>query len=509
MKDWEWIAEMWCYGLWGFGVRPADTLFVAFGYATFIGFWGLHYAGEKMGCLVLPGGAMTTDMRAKTIVEMGATVVASTPTYALRLAQVAAVLGVDLPGSAVSRLILSGEPAGSIPQTKALIEEQWGAKAYETAGMTEIGTIMVFECAEQPGGTHIIEDHYIEEVLDPISGVPVGYGQMGERVVTSFGRGFIPVLRYRTRDLVVRIPGSTCPCGRTFDIYEGGIRGRVDDMKLVRGTNVYPRAVEAIVREHAEIDEFQIHLYTEEGIRDEIEVLVEIPDPAVDASALLAAIGKELAGAHEGLRFGTCAQIELGGVTVLASRISYVGELGWELHAPFEQGARVWDTIWDAGQQRGLVPVGIGVYGTTGRLENGYTLVEAGMARPSVKQQDFIGRAAYLGQRAAGPCAVLCTLTVDDHRSAAGPLRYMMGGEPILTAAGEPLADAKGRPSYVTSAGSGPSVGKHLLMAYLPADQAVQGAPLAVEYLGEQYPVTVAVAGAMPLFDPENERVRR
>jgi len=328
MKDWEWISEMWCYGLWGFGVRPQDVLFVAFGYATFIGFWGLHYAGEKMGCLVLPGGAMTTEQRVRTLVEMGATAVASTPTYALRMAQEAKAMGIDLAASAVQRVILSGEPAASIPATKALIEEQWGAKAGDTAGMTELGTIMVFECAEQPGGTHIIEDHYIEEVLDPISGVPVGYGQMGERVVTSFGRGFIPVLRYRTRDLVVRIPGSTCPCGRTFDIYEGGIRGRVDDMKLVRGTNVYPRAVEAIVREHTEIDEFQIHLYTEEGIRDEIEVLVEIPDPAVDASALLAAIGKELAGAHEGLRFGvrqaedgTLPRFELKAKRLLDERI--------------------------------------------------------------------------------------------------------------------------------------------------------------------------------------------
>ncbi len=304
MKDWEWIAEMWCYGLWGFGVRPADSLFVAFGYATFIGFWGLHYAGEKMGCLVLPGGAMTTDQRVKAIVDLGATVVASTPTYALRMAQEAKSLGIDLAGGPVQRLILSGEPAGSIPATKRLIEELWGAKAADTAGMTELGTIMVFECAEQPGGTHIIEDHYIEEVLDPDSGRPVGYGEMGERVVTSFGRGFIPVLRYRTRDLVVKVPGSTCACGRTFDIYEGGIRGRVDDMKLVRGTNVYPRAVEAIVREHPEVDEFQIHLFTADGIRDEIEILVEIPDPNVDAERLLAGLGKELADAHEGLRFG-------------------------------------------------------------------------------------------------------------------------------------------------------------------------------------------------------------
>jgi phenylacetate-CoA ligase len=304
MKDWEWIAEMWCYGLWGFGVRPADTMFVAFGYSTFIGFWGLHYASEKLGCLVLPGGAMTTDQRVKQIVEMGATAVASTPTYALRMAQEARQLGLDLPNSPVKRLILSGEPAGSIPATKELIQEQWGAVAGDTAGMTELGTIMMFECDRQPGGTHIIEDHYIEEVLDPEGDAPVPYGEMGERVVTSFGRGFIPVLRYRTRDFVVKVPGSTCSCGRTFDLYEGGIRGRVDDMKLVRGTNVYPRAVEAIIREFSEIDEFQIHLFTAEGIRDEIEVLVEIPDEKADAGAITSELGRRLAEAHENLRFG-------------------------------------------------------------------------------------------------------------------------------------------------------------------------------------------------------------
>jgi glycine cleavage system aminomethyltransferase T/glycine/D-amino acid oxidase-like deaminating enzyme len=222
---------------------------------------------------------------------------------------------------------------------------------------------------------------------------------------------------------------------------------------------------------------------------------------------------------HVGFKFGTCRELELGGVTVLASRISYVGELGWELYVPIEEGRRVWDTIWDAGQPHGLVPVGIGVYGTTGRLEKGYrafgaeldssyNLVEAGMTRPTVKEQEFLGKEAYLAQRSSPPCAVLCTLTVDDHRSASGQLRYMLGGEPILTAAGEPLVDAKGRHSYVTSAGSGPSVGRHLLMAYLPAEQAVAGTRLAVEYMAEQYPVTVAVAGSTPLFDPENERIR-
>jgi phenylacetate-CoA ligase len=303
MKDWEWIAEMWCYGFWGFGIRPSDTVFFAFSYGTFVGFWGAHYACEKMGCLVLPGGNMTTEARVHQILDMNATVVCSTPTYALRMAQEARDLGIDLAAGPVKRLILSGEPAGSIPATKKLIEEQWGAKAGDTAGMTELGTIMMFECEKQPGGAHIIEDHYIEEVIDPVTGDPVPYGEEGERVVTSFGRGFIPVIRYRTRDLVLKVPADRCSCGRTFDIYDGGIRGRVDDMRLVRGTNVYPRAVEAIIREYDEIDEFQIHLYTAEGIRDEIEILIEVPDASADAAGIITGLGKALAEAHEGLRF--------------------------------------------------------------------------------------------------------------------------------------------------------------------------------------------------------------
>ncbi len=222
---------------------------------------------------------------------------------------------------------------------------------------------------------------------------------------------------------------------------------------------------------------------------------------------------------NDGFRFGACRTIDLGPIRVLASRISYVGELGWELYAPMEQGARLWDLLWEAGQPLGVAPVGIGVYATTARLEKGYrahgneldleyTLVEAGMARPTVKAADFVGKAAYLAQRAAPPAAVLCTLTVDDHTSAGGVKRYMLGREPITRPDGTPLVDAKGRRSFVTSAGAGPSLGKHLLMAYLPPDVARVGTGLAVEYFGERYPVTVAVAGSTPLFDPTNERIR-
>ena len=222
---------------------------------------------------------------------------------------------------------------------------------------------------------------------------------------------------------------------------------------------------------------------------------------------------------NEGFPFGTVKTLEIGGVRALASRISYVGELGWEIYAPMEEGLRLWDTLWEAGQAFGVVACGIGVYATTGRLEKGYRahgneleleydLVEAGMTRPKVKEADFVGKAAYLEQRSKPPAAILCTLTLDDPTSSSGVARYMLGKEPILSLDGQPLTDAKGRRSYVTSAGSGPSVGKHLLMSYLPPEQAVVGTKLLVEYFGERYPVSVAVAGSTPLFDPDNSRIR-
>jgi len=305
MKDWEWISEMWCYGSWGFGIRPEDSVYFAFGYGTFIGFWGAHYGCEKIGALVIPGGAQTSEARIKQIIEMGATTVFSTPTYALALWQKAREMGIDLAReSKVNKVICSGEPAGSIPAVKRQLEEAWGAKCGDTAGMTELGTIMIFECSHQSGGTHIIEDHFIEEVLNPDSDEPVGYGELGERVVTSFGRGFIPAIRYRTRDMVMKVPASTCTCGRTWDLYDGGIRGRYDDMKLIRGTNVYPRAVEAIVREYPAIDEFQIYIWRKDDLVDEIDIKVEVK-PGLDAEwpELRHKLAKDLANAHEGLRF--------------------------------------------------------------------------------------------------------------------------------------------------------------------------------------------------------------
>jgi len=222
---------------------------------------------------------------------------------------------------------------------------------------------------------------------------------------------------------------------------------------------------------------------------------------------------------NDGFKFGSCRTIDVGTVRVLASRISYVGDLGWELYITIDQGLKLWDALWEAGRPFGLAACGIGVYGTTGRLEKcyrahgneletEYNVVEAGMQAPRVKSEDFVGKEAHLRHRAEEPAAVLCTLTVDDHTSKSGEKRYMLGREPILTHDGKPITDRRGRRSYVTSAGAGPSVGKHILMAYLPPEQAVLGERLAVQYMGERYPVTVAVVGSTPLLDPENTRVR-
>ena len=219
------------------------------------------------------------------------------------------------------------------------------------------------------------------------------------------------------------------------------------------------------------------------------------------------------------LPYGSCLPIDIESVRVIAARISYAGELGWELHVPMEQGARLWDILMAAGARFGIAPVGLAAYGGTLRVEKGYrlmgseleldrNLVEAGLARPRVKQADFIGKAAYLAQRAVDPASLLCTLAVDDHMSASGERRYMLGREPICRRDGTVLVDRRGRRSFVTTAASGPSVGKHLLLAYLPVEDAFVGRQLAVEYIGEVYPVTVAAVGATAVYDPENARMR-
>jgi glycine cleavage system aminomethyltransferase T len=182
-------------------------------------------------------------------------------------------------------------------------------------------------------------------------------------------------------------------------------------------------------------------------------------------------------------------------------------------------GSKLWDAVWEAGQPHSIVPSGIGVYGTTGRLEKAYrafgfeldadyTVVEADMAWWKVKNEDFVGKEAHLAHREAEPIAKLCTLTIDDHTTASGMKRYPLGREPVTLRDGTPLTDSHGRRSYVTSTGAGPSIGKHIVLSYLPPEHANEGEQLAVEYMTELLPATVDIVGSTPPFDPENERIR-
>lgn len=305
-RDWDWGADAWARALYAFGIRASDIVYFPFGYGPFIGFWGAHYAIQKIGAQTVAGGAQSSEHRLRQIVDVGATVVVATPSYALRLAAVAEEMGLDLAGGTrVQRLIHAGEPGASIPATQAMIEAKWGARAGDFAGMTETAGISAFTCQERCGGLHVAEDHFIEEVIDPETGEPVPEGALGERVTTALGIGSLPIIRYRTRDLVRKAPFNRCPCGRTFDLYEGGILGRTDDVRIVRGTNVHPSAVEGVVRRFEQIREFRI-VVTREGGQDEITVLIEpLPHVAREEHAMLVRrIADELAYAHEGLRFG-------------------------------------------------------------------------------------------------------------------------------------------------------------------------------------------------------------
>ncbi|MFM9138585.1 MAG: aminomethyltransferase family protein, partial [Actinomycetota bacterium] len=218
--------------------------------------------------------------------------------------------------------------------------------------------------------------------------------------------------------------------------------------------------------------------------------------------------------------YGNVREVLIDGVPCWMFRISYVGENGWEIYTKMEHGLRLWDTIAEAGKEFGIIPVGMGVYAVTGRIEKGYRLmgaeleseynpVEAGLARPKVKSANFIGKAEYLKAREEKPAAIMCTLEMIDHTNSAGVKRYPTGGnEPILTKDGQRIVDAKGRVSRVTTAGAAPSLGKYLLLAYLTPEHAVEGNELRVMYMNELFPVRVARVGSQPLFDPTDARMK-
>jgi phenylacetate-CoA ligase len=273
-ESWDWWADCWTTVYRAAGVGREDVVFLAFSFGPFIGFWSAYEGAKRVGALVVPGGGLTSLQRLQTMLDTDTTVLVCTPTYALHLAQVARAEGIEIRSSAVRVTLHAGEPGASIPSTRGRIEQAWGARAYDHAGMTEMGAYG-FTCRDQYH-PHVNEAEFIAEILDPVTDEPVAEGERGELVLTNLGRWGWPALRYRTRDLVVRGPAQ-CPCGRTFLTLPGGVLGRVDDMLLIRGVNVYPSSIEAVLRTFPEIDEFRI-IVTRVDELDEIAVEVECPE---------------------------------------------------------------------------------------------------------------------------------------------------------------------------------------------------------------------------------------
>jgi phenylacetate-CoA ligase len=223
--------------------------------------------------------------------DNGCTVVCCTPTYALRMAEVAAVEGIDLPAAIVRKLIVAGEPGGSIPSTRRRIEQAWGARVFDHTGMTEIGALG-FECEQSPGGVHLIESECIAEVIDPITGKPVADGEAGELVLTNLGRWDSPLIRYRTNDQVRLTRGQRCACGRWFARMEGGILGRIDDMVVVRGNNVFPGSIESVVRRFEAVAEYRVEV-VEDGAHTNLCVELE-PASSVDPDGLTTSVARAI-----------------------------------------------------------------------------------------------------------------------------------------------------------------------------------------------------------------------
>jgi phenylacetate-CoA ligase len=269
------------------GLTREDKLVFPFSFGPFIGFWGGYEAAADRGNLVLAAGGMTTSARLRYLLDNEATVVCCTPTYALRMAEVADAEGLRLAQSSVRALIVAGEPGGNIPTVRARIESSWGARVFDHSGMTEMGAYG-FECVEVPGGMHVMETEFIAEVIDPATTAPLPDGQEGELVLTNLGRWGSPLIRYRTGDQA-RLIRDRCACGRWFARLEGGILGRVDDMLIVRGNNVFPSAVEGVIREFREVGEFNFVVDRPRSLA-ELEIRVE-PVAGVEAADLAERIG--------------------------------------------------------------------------------------------------------------------------------------------------------------------------------------------------------------------------
>jgi phenylacetate-CoA ligase len=274
-ESWDWMLRNWEHVYRAAGVAKTDRIFFAFSFGPFLGFWTAFESAARSGGLCLAGGGLSSAGRVRSIMDNQANVLCCTPTYAVRLAEVAATEGIDLAQSPVKLIIVAGEAGGSIPATRARLEQLWpGARIFDHHGMTEVGPVS-YECPAMPGRLHIIETSYIAEVIRPDSGAPVEPGEVGELVLTTLGRLGSPMIRYRTGDLVKPAHSGMCDCGRHELALEGGILGRTDDMVIVRGVNIYPSALEQVVANCAAITEYRARILTTAAL-PELELDIEL-----------------------------------------------------------------------------------------------------------------------------------------------------------------------------------------------------------------------------------------
>jgi len=274
-QDWEWWSECWSYILWAQGYRPQDRVFIPFGYNVFVAFWAGHYAAEKIGCEVVPGGVLDTKARILKIQELRATAMMGTPTYLLNMGETAKKMGISPESLGIRKITCAGEPGASIPGTKKRLEDMWGAKVYDHAGATEIGA-WSYECTAQPGGLHVNEAFFFVEIEDLTTGEIIEEPlKRGKMVITALDRIGQPCIRFDSKDIIEWDP-NPCPCGRTFRLIKGGVLGRADDITKVKGVLFSPLSVEEVVRSIDGLgNEFEL-IITKEGDRETLHLRVEL-----------------------------------------------------------------------------------------------------------------------------------------------------------------------------------------------------------------------------------------
>lgn len=290
-ESWHAMIEGWSEVFRAAGVQAGDRVMFAFSFGPFLGFWLAFEAAERLGGLCLPGGGLSSAARLRLMRDNQANVLCCTPTYAMRLAEVAATERIEIAALHVKTIIVAGEPGGSIPATRAKLQSLWpGARIFDHHGMTEVGPV-THECPVHPGVLHVIESGYLAEVIDPASGQSATNGEL---ILTTLTRTGSPLLRYRTGDLVkCEERGAKCECGRNTLRLSGGILGRVDDMVIVRGVNVYPSAVEEILRREADLTEYQVHV-TKQGPLSELRLEIEPADRCADVNGLKTRVRQSL-----------------------------------------------------------------------------------------------------------------------------------------------------------------------------------------------------------------------